>query len=222
MADVLAVRVWGELACFTREMKVERVSYPVMTPTAARGVLEAIFWKPEFQWRVLSIAALKPIHYVSITRNEISDHQSFKDAQKWMKKGGGYFADDDEHRTPRHTRALRDVAYLITAAILLRPHATDPTSKYREQFLRRMRRGQCFQRPYLGCREFAADFAEPDGSEHPIDLTGDLGTVLLDIDYATDGSGRGTPRFFQARLQHGVLHVPALGERKSDVPATAC
>jgi CRISPR-associated protein Cas5d len=221
MADQLAVRVWGDFACFTREMKVERVSYPVMTPSAARGVLEAIFWKPEFRWRVLSIAVLKPISYMSITRNEIADRQSFVTAQKWFGGSDGYYSDDPDHRAQRHSRILRDVDYRIRAAIAIRPHASEPVAKYRDQFLRRLRRGQCFQRPYLGCREFAADFADPDGTEQPIDLTGELGNMLLDVDYLPDGSGRGAPRFFQARLECGVLHVPAV-EGGKDAAATAC
>jgi CRISPR-associated protein Cas5d len=218
MSDSLSMRVWGEAACFTRDMKVERVSYPVMTPTAARGVLEAVFWKPEFRWRVLTIAVLKPIEYASITRNEITDRQVEKTAQQWSRNGGGYYAED--HRIQRHTRILRDVDYLITATIVLRPHATEPVAKYLDQFQRRLARGQCFQRPYLGCREFAADFAEPDGSERAIDLTGELGNMLLDIDYASGDSGKGEPRFFQARLDHGVLHVPT-GKGGADAAATA-
>jgi CRISPR-associated protein Cas5d len=206
----LTVRVWGELACFTRpEMKVERVTYPLMTPSAARGVLEAIFWKPEFSWRVESIAVLKPINYFSILRNEVNDRQSHRAAQGWAEKGGGYRADDPRSRAQRHTLALRDVDYLITAEIVLRSHATDDPAKYRDQFRRRVRDGRCFSTPYLGCREFAAAFGAPDGTEQPIDVSDDLGPMLLDLDYAPDNSGRGVPRFFNARLERGVLRVPS-------------
>ncbi len=206
----LQVKVWGEFACFTRpEMKVERVSYPVMTPSAARGVLEAIFWKPEFSWRVQEIWVLKPIRYFSILRNEVSSKQSERTARSWEREGGGYAA--SENRTQRHTLALRDVAYLIVAQIDVRPGVPDDVAKYRDQFRRRVRAGRCFATPYLGCREFSvAGFAEPDGSERPIDLTEDLGRMLLDLEYASDGSGRGRPRFFEARLDHGVLRVPPL------------
>ncbi len=212
MPDVpLTVRVWGEFACFTRpEMKVERVTYPVMTPSAARGVLEAIFWKPEFSWRVERIAVLKPIRYFSILRNEVNDRQSYRAAQSWAEKGGGYRADDRRSRAQRHTLGLRDVDYLITAQIVLQPHATDDPAKYRDQFRRRVRDGRCFSTPYLGCREFSAAFCAPDGSEQPIDLTEDLGPMLLDLDYAPDGSGRGVPRFFNARIERGVVRVPSL------------
>ncbi len=202
----LTVRVWGEFACFTRpEMKVERVTYPVPTPSAARGVLEAILWKPEFSWRVESIAVLKPIRYFSILRNEVNDRQSHRTAQSWAKAGGGYRADDPRSRAQRHTLALRDVDYLISAQIVLRSHATDDPAKYRDQFRRRVRDGRCFSTPYLGCREFSAAFGPADGTEQPIDLTEDLGPMLLDLDYASDGSGRGVPRFFNASLVRGLL-----------------
>jgi CRISPR-associated protein Cas5d len=201
----LHVKVWGELACFTRpEMKVERVSYPVMTPSAARGVLEAIFWKPEFEWHVREIWVLNPIRHFSILRNEINTRQSHRTAQKWEDSGGGFFADED--RAQRHTLALRDVAYVIKADAVLRSHADSDIAKYRDQFRRRVQRGQCMHRPYLGCREFAADFADLDGSEIPIDLTDDLGLMLGDLDYEPDGTG--TPRFFPGQLVNGVLLVP--------------
>ena len=203
----LAVKVWGEFACFTRpEMKVERVSYAVPTPSAARGVLEAIFWKPQFTWRVQEIWVLKPIRYFSILRNEVNSRASARAAASWAQSGGGYDASAD--RAQRHTLALRDVAYVIRAQIDVKPDVESDVAKFRDQFRRRVRQGRCYATPYLGCREFAAFFAEPDGTEQPIALTTDLGPMLLDLDYATDGSGRGTPRFFQARLEHGVLRVP--------------
>lgn len=204
----LEVKVWGDFACFTRpEMKAERVSYPLMTPSAARGVLEAIFWKPEFSWLVREIWVLNPIRHFSIVRNEVNNKAVASTAMGWADSGGGYFADED--RAQRHTLALRDVAYLIKADVVLRPHATEEIAKYRDQFRRRMNRGQCYHRPYLGCREFAASFGPPDGKERPIDLTDDIGRMLFDLDYAADGTGRGTPRFFVARLESGVMKVSA-------------
>lgn len=203
----LEVKVWGELACFTRpEMKVERVTYPVMPPSAARGILEAIFWKPQFTWQVREIWILQPIRYFSLTRNEVSSRVSKRAARAWAEDGSNY--DVTSHRTQRHTLCLRDVAYVIRAGVVLKPGIRDDPAKYRDQFRRRVRDGRCFTRPYLGCREFAASFAALDGTEHPIDLTEDLGPMLLDLDYADDGSGRGTPRFFEARLEHGILRVP--------------
>jgi CRISPR-associated protein Cas5d len=216
----LQVQVWGDFACFTRpEMKVERVSYPVMTPSAARGVLEAIFWKPEFTWRLHEIAVLRPVRSFSILRNEMNSRQSDRTARGWIEKGGGYAADDD--RAQRHTLALRGVAYRITASIELRPHATDDVAKYRDQFQRRVRDGRCFATPYLGCREFSASFG-PAGGEHAIDVSEDLGSMLLDIDYEPGGGGRGTPRFFSARLERGILRVPDVEREEARVaPATA-
>lgn len=200
--------VWGDLACFTRpEMKVERVSYPVMTPSAARGVMEAIFWKPEFRWIVEEIWVLNPIRYFSILRNEVYSRASKRAAAGWMKDGGGYDAATD--RTQRHTLALRDVSYLIRAQVDLRPDVTDSPAKYRDQFRRRARDGRCYSTPYLGCREFSAAFAEPSGNEKPLTIDEDIGSMLLDLTYASDGSGRGTPRFFDAHLRAGVLRVPA-------------
>ena len=204
---LLEVKVWGDFACFTRpEMKVERVSYEVMTPSAARGILEAIFWKPEFSWQVREIWVLNPIRHFSILRNEVNSKAVASTARGWAEDGGGYFAEED--RAQRHTLALRDVAYLIKADIELKPHATDDIAKYRDQVRRRVNRGQCHSIPYFGCREFAAHFGPPDGDEKPIELTDDLGRMLFDLGYVDDGSGRGTPRFFAARLEKGVLRIP--------------
>ncbi len=201
----LEVKVWGDLACFTRpEMKAERVTYAVLTPSAARGVLEAIFWKPEFSWQVREIWVLKPIRHFSILRNEVNSKAALATVQSWARDGGGYFAEDD--RAQRHTLALRDVAYLIKADVALRKHATEDIAKYRDQFRRRVNHGRCYHRPYLGCREFAASFAAPEGGEQPITLDDDLGRILFDLDY-TDGAA--SPRFFSARLEHGILRVPA-------------
>lgn len=206
----LDIRVWGDYACFTRpEMKVERVTYPVMTPSAARGVLEAVFWKPEVTWRVGEIWVLKPIRYASILRNEVNTRASERAAAGWAKDGvGGFVAGED--RSQRHTLALRDVEYIIRAQLRLRSHATDDIAKYRDQFRRRVRDGRCFATPYLGCREFSAAFAEPRGDEQPIDLSDDLGTILHDLAYAPDRSGRATPLWFHARLDRGILRVPPL------------
>lgn len=192
-------------------MKVERVSYEVMTPSAARGVLEAVYWKPEFQWRVRRIHVLNPIRRTSFVRNEVNSVISPRTVRSAFEKGEGtaYFADDD--RTQRHTLALRDVAYLIEADIEPAGRgADDHPAKHRDIFRRRVSRGQCFHRPYLGCREFAADFAEPDGTEQIApDLTNrtePLGRMLFDLRYGTAGAS--TPVFFNAELQGGVLHVP--------------
>jgi CRISPR-associated protein Cas5d len=199
------VKVWGSLACFTRpEMKVERVTYPVMTPSAARGALEAIFWKPQFDWVVEEIHVLRDIAYASFVRNEVNSRQTERVAANFG-ASGGYDAASD--RAQRHTLALRDVAYVIRANIRLRPGATDPVAKYRDQFRRRVAAGQCFSTPYLGCREFAASFGEPDTTDVPIARTEDLGPMLLDLEYEPGGA-RARPRLFRAHLENGVLRVP--------------
>ena len=221
---MLEVKVWGDFACFTRpEHKVERVSYDVMTPSAARGVLEAISWKPEFRWRVREIWVLNPIRHHSLVRNEVKSGMSVRTAQAWQRDGGGYFAEED--RTQRHSLVLRDVAYVIKADVELREHATDPVTKYQEIFQRRVAKGQAYAQPYLGNREFSAFFAPPDERDTPIGLTDDLGRMLFDIEFDEErkGSlrfrdhgpkggawvqGRATPRFFRAKLENGVLRVP--------------
>jgi len=203
------VKVWGDFACFTRpEMKVERVSYPVMTPSAARGVLEAIFWKPEFTWSVREIAVLEPISYFSILRNEVNSRASERAARGWADKGGGFFASDD--RAQRNTLALRDVAYIIRADIITRSAERGLEAKYRDQFRRRVARGQCFAQPYLGTREFTASFAEPTDEDQPQPLTMSLGRMLHDLHYLPGGNGAAEPVFFDARLENGLLRVPPL------------
>ena len=203
----LEVKVWGEFACFTRpEMKVERVTYPVMTPSAARGVLESIFWKPEFHWEVEEIWVLQPIRYFSILRNEINSRQTAQIARGWQREGGGFAATAD--RAQRHTLALRDVAYIIRARPMVRDGVQEDPAKYRDQFRRRVKDGRCFATPYLGCREFSAWFSAPDGNEAPLEINEDLGNMLLRMDYLPDGSGSATPQFFHAELKGGVLKVP--------------
>lgn len=205
----LAVKVWGEWALFTRpEMKVERVTYPVMTPSAARGVLEAICWKPQFRWRIQEIWVLNELRYFSILRNEVNSRASERSAAGWQQRGGGYDASAD--RAQRHSLALRDVAYVIRAQIELKPGVEDDPAKFRDQFRRRVQNGRCFATPYLGCREFAAAFGPVAPTDQPIDRTEDLGPMLLDLEYDSDGSGRGRPRFFDARLERGALRVPDL------------
>jgi CRISPR-associated protein Cas5d len=219
----LSVKVWADYACFTRpEFGAERVSYPVMTPSAARGVLEAIFWKPEFRWLVREIQVLKPIQHFSIVRNEMNSWQSASSAKSPDYR---YFADDD--RAQRHTLGLRDVAYLISAEIELKPHETNWV-KYHDQFRRRVKKGQCHHHPYLGTREFSAFFGEPSSGDRPINHSDELGLMLLDMEFtstsesatleyfthdetgATVTKGKAQPKFFRARLENGILRVPTL------------
>jgi CRISPR-associated protein Cas5d len=221
-SQVYRLKVWGENACFTRpEMKVERVSYDVMTPSAARGILEAVLWKPAIRWQVTQIDVLNPIRWASVRRNEVGAVMS--------PRTGGLFIEDQ--RQQRAGLFLRDVAYVIHAFFELttRAGAEDNIRKFEEMFMRRTEKGQCFHRPYLGCREFAASF-EPVHPGHPqpepISDTRDLGYMLHDIDHslAEDKPGaphcctsRCTPRFFRGSLEQGRLRVPPLdsGEVRS-------
>jgi CRISPR-associated protein Cas5d len=226
-AETLTVKVQGDFALFTRpEFSAERVSYQVMTPSAARGILEAILWKPEMRWRVQRIKVLNEIKQFSILRNEVNSHQSDRAARAWENLGDGYFAEDD--RAQRHSLCLRDVAYVIEAEIDLKPHATDHIAKYRDMFRRRVERGQCFNQPYLGTREFSASFEPATGNENSDvpDEKIDLGWMLFDLEFSElpkggkisynthDGQGSrvaqgaAMPKFFHAELVNGVLEVP--------------
>ena len=162
MAYGIKLHCWGEWACFTRpEMKVERVSYDAMTPSAARGVVEAIYWKPEIRWRIDRITVLKPIRFASVRRNEVRDKIATVAVAKAMKDGKGnlaFYVDEGDNRQQRATLMLRDVGYVIEAHFDLLG-GPDNIAKHLDQFNRRARKGSCFTRPYLGCREFVADFA---------------------------------------------------------------
>ena len=205
----ISVRVWGRDACFTRpEMKVERVSYDVMTPSAARGILEAIFWKPEIRWEIQAIDVLRPIRWASVRRNEVSEVSSHRTAAQAMRTGRGNLGFCvDEHRQQRAALILQEVAYRIHARFRLTERAGpgDDPGKYLAMAERRITRGQCFHRPYLGCREFAASFGPVDPDEPALDETRDLGWMLYDIDF---GRSPPTPQFFRARLDRGRIAVP--------------
>lgn len=207
-SPTLRVRARGPLACFTRpELKVERVSYPVMTPSAARGLLEAITWKPAIRWHVERIAVLSEIRFLAFRRNEVSS-KAVAPAASVVAAGGAvtpYFADED--RAQRNTLALRDVDYLVDAHFTLteRAGAADNVAKFVDMFTRRVEKGQHFHQPYFGCRELVADVMPPGGAPEPIGDSRDLGLLLWDIEYAPK---RNRPLFFEARLEGGVLHVP--------------
>jgi CRISPR-associated protein Cas5d len=224
MPNLLQVKVKGDFALFTRpEFSAERVSYDVMTPSAARGVLEAIFWKPEFSWRVHAIHVLQPIRHFSILRNECNTVISDRTAKNWQKTGmGSYYVDED--RSQRHSLCLRNVEYLIQAEIVLKPHEQN-LAKYRDQFRRRVEKGQCHHQPYLGTREFSAFFSPPNGDEKAGDINDDLGLMLFDVEITEDetgnlayishnsqgirlANGKARPKFFHAQLKEGVLQVP--------------
>lgn len=205
----LTLRARGPLACFTRpELKAERVTYPVMTPSAARGLLEAVVWKPAIRWRIHRIAVLQPIRFISFRRNEVNS-KAPTPAKKLVEEGGQpptLYADDD--RAQRNTVALREVDYLIETSFVMTERAgpADNVAKFVDIFERRVAKGQHFHQPYLGCREFAADVMPAEGAPEPIGETRDLGLMLWDVDFRPEGN---RPLFFAARLDDGVLDVPA-------------
>jgi CRISPR-associated protein Cas5d len=218
MSYGIKLHIWGERALFTRpEMKVERVSYDVITPSAARGILEAIHWKPAIRWVVDSIQVLKPIRFESVRRNEVGSKLSAASVGKAIRAGrtDGLVNYIEEDRQQRAATVLRDVAYLIAAHFELTDKAgpEDNEGKHLDIFNRRARRGQCFQSPCLGTREFPANFALVENDSKPPELDStlegerDLGWMLHDIDFA-DGM---TPRFFRARMVDGLIQVPPPG-----------
>ncbi|MBU1152432.1 type I-C CRISPR-associated protein Cas5c [bacterium] len=205
------LKVWGSNACFTRpEMKVERVSYDVMTPSAARGILEAILWKPAICWKVTQIDVLNPIKWESVRRNEVGAVMS--------PRTNGMFIEDQ--RQQRAGLFLRDVAYTIHAYFEMTDKAgnEDTVVKFQGMFLRRAEKGQCFHRPYLGCREFAAEFevfTNGKPLQEPISVSQDLGWMLYDM-YHDNASGNDSPHFcndncrpsfFRASLNNGRMMI---------------
>ena len=217
MPSRFCLEVAGPLACFTRpEMKVERVSYEVMTPSAARAVFESILWKPQIRWRVQCIEVLRPIRWMNLRRNEVKSKVLMPSVVRAMQSGSGQLGIDieDDH-TQRASLLLRDVAYRIHADLELTERSTDPLIKYAEMFARRARKGQCVNQPYLGCREFAAEFVlvESDTPQPPpIDETRSLGWMLHDLDFSNPADPQ--PRFFDARLESGRVQVPAFSETR--------
>lgn len=212
-----SVLVRGDYACFSRpEFKTERVTYTVMTPSAARGILEAIFWKPEFRWEVEDIGVLKPIKTANILRNEIGSKQSPSNAPIVV----------EERRQQRTSIVLRDVGYIIVADLVMNPHAKDPIAKYVRQFEERVERGRFHHAPYLGTREFAASFETTSGEERVFDQSCELGPMLFDLAFIPDPKrkelawkigagperrampGYVQPIFFDAKLESGHLRVP--------------
>lgn len=234
MNERIHVHAWGDLACFTRpEMKVERVSYPVITPSAARGLLEAILYKPQFRWRIHRIAVRRPVRFLAFRRNEVKSKAAARNPQPIL-------AEDD--RTQRNTLALRDVDYVIETSLELsslanqtrrkppgadEPPGDDNTGKYYGMARRRLENGQCFHQPCFGCREFPAHFEPADASamQVPSGLNSDtdLGLMLYDV-FDLDATHTGhksdaRPQitFFRARLENGVVTVPPWQEVKKQL-----
>lgn len=219
------IEVWGDYACFTRpEMKVERVSYDVITPSAARAVFEAIFWKPAIQWKVKKIEVLNPIRWISVRRNEVAKLMSPQSKQIFI----------EEDRQQKAGLFLREVAYRLYAEMeFISPknrkfngtpdelkdqeeetilRSTENPGKYNAMFERRAKKGQCFNQPYLGCREFSCNFKlieSPEKEEkRSIEETRDLGFMLYDMDFTDEKDPK--PMFFRVQLNHGVIEVPSI------------
>lgn len=215
------LEVWGAMACFTRpELKVERVSYDVITPSAARAIFEAIFWKPAIRWQVTKIEVLNPIKWTSIRRNEVGAEASPRATEIFI----------EEKRQQKNSLLLKDVRYRIWAKLVFIPtwkrmetknplidkeeekllHKDENPGKYNAMFERRASKGQCFNQPYLGCREFSAAFrlVNPDEKMAPaIPETLDLGIMLYDMDFAANAQ-KPAAMFYRAKMDNGVIIVP--------------
>lgn len=216
-SPTLCLRARGPLACFTRpELKVERVSYPVMTPSAARGLFEAILWKPAIAWHVERIHVLKEIKFTAFRRNEVNT-KAPSPKRETIQNGGAvtpYFAEED--RAQRNTVALSEVDYVVEAHFTFTPKVgpEDNMNKFVEMFDRRVAKGQHFHQPYFGCREFIAEILPSQAPFLAISETRDLGLMLWDISFSAK---RNKPIFFQASLRNGVLEVPANPEEEMQV-----
>lgn len=208
MSYGVKLRVWGDYACFTRpEMKVERVSYDVMTPSAARGILEAIYWKPAIVWVVDRIHVLNPVRFDNIRRNELAGKLALGTIKKAMNDGLSpveTFIEND--RQQRAAMVLRDVSYIIEAHFEFIGPEDNNAAKHKEIFDRRARKGQCFHHPYLGCREFPAHFELIEDGIPPSQLAGDLdlGWMLHDMDFENNMEAK----FFRAEMRNGIIKVP--------------
>lgn len=218
------LEVWGDFACFTRpEMKVERVSYDVITPSSARSIFEAIFWKPAIKWQIKKIEVLNPINWITVRRNEVGALMSDRTSHLFI----------EDNRQQRAGLLLKDVRYRIYAELIfVRPservqtfrsipdelvdkeekelHKKDENpGKYNAMFERRARKGQCFNQPYLGCREFSANFKLVDTNlslKDPINESRDLGFMLYDMDFTNLKDPQAM--FFRAQMEKGVIIVP--------------
>ena len=224
MSFGIKLHVWGDYACFTRpELKVERVSYEVMTPSAARGILTAIYWKPQFRWVIDRIRVLKPMRFTQVRRNEVGCR---------MKSAQGIFIEDN--RQQRAATVLRDVSYIIEAHVdvVEECDGINGIAKHLEVFKRRASKGQCFHQPCMGVREFPAMFElVEDDTTIPDELPAEqrnrsFGLMLHDMVYADDKKGSiicahtgkrqtATPHFFMAELKDGVMNVPTLNKTLS-------
>ena len=209
----ISLEVWGDYACFTRpELKTERVSYDIMTPSAARGLLESVYWHPGMRWVIDRIHVCAPIRFTNLRRNEVKSTISARSARTVMERGKGeLYLTTSQDIQQRAAMLLRDVRYVIDAHFDITDQATDSDNagKFQDIIKRRIRRGQFYSQPYFGCREFPAQFKACEAMPScPEELKGvrDLGYMLWDLDYSDPENI--TPLFFRAALQDGVLEVP--------------
>ena len=207
---MIQLEVWGAYALFSRpELKVERVSYDVPTPSAVRGIVEAVYYHPGLRWYIDRIHVLNPIRFVSIRRNEVTDKISSHNVRQAAQGGGQpLYLVTSQKIVQRSSLLLQDVHYVIEAHFEMTDKAapSDNPGKFQDIVTRRMERGQCFHMPYFGCREFPVSFRRwPGGPIPTIDETRDLGLMLYDFDYSDPAAI--TPTYFRARLEHGVLNT---------------
>lgn len=215
MYYTIRVEIWGDYALFSRpEMKVERVSYDVITPSAARGILEAIYWHPEIKYRIDKIFVLNKIKFENIRRNEVSQKISGKNVQTFVKsKRGEMYLVTSENRTQRAAMVLKNVRYVIEAHMILNQSANneEKLGKFYGIFQRRIENGQCYHTPYFGTREFPANFRPYESlaikTAYPNE-TKNLGFMLYDIDYSDKENFK--PLFFRAIMKNGVINVEKL------------
>jgi CRISPR-associated protein Cas5d len=216
-SKVFQLKVFGDNACFTRpEMKVERVSYDVITPSAARAIFDAILWKPAILWKIHKIEVLKPVKWESVRRNEVGSKIAYGNVTSAMKQGKGILAIFiEENRLQRAGLFLKDVSYILHASFFLTKQAgeTDNIKKFEDMFLRRIEKGQCHHQPCFGTREFAAYFELPNPKDTPINETKDLGWMLYDLDFEdydfdTKNYKDANPKFFRAEMLNGSIVIP--------------
>lgn len=203
MSYGIKLRVWGDYALFTRpEMKVERVSYDVMTPSAARGILEAIYWKPAIKWVIDCIHVMKPVKFENIRRNEVGKRVSLNKKDMQGNHNICIFVDDPKVRQQRASLVLKNVEYIIEAHFEFTSDNDKNEGKHLDMFNRRAEKGQCFHRPYFGCREFPVSFELcNDIPESQLAGVCDLGFMLHDIDF----DNKMTPHFFRAVMNDGII-----------------
>lgn len=203
------MEVWGDYACFSRiELKIERVSYDVPTPSAARGIIESIYYHPGLKWHIDKIYVMNPIRFTSIRRNEVKSKISASKIMKEANGKGASYIDRNKDIEQRATMMLRNVHYVIEAHFEMtdRANASDNPGKFQDIITRRLRRGQAYSQPYLGTRECTAHFGLWEGGEIPtISETRDLGFMLYDMDFSDPNDIQ--PMFFRAKLENGVLDL---------------